>query len=650
MGSRSLRPCPTPPGVLSRLARDNSGNVLAIIAASLFPLLALIGGGIDMGRGYLAQSRLQQACDAGVLAARQRLGSEVVVDGAVPDDVADTGNRFFNVNFREGAYGTEGRQFAMALEHDYAIAGSASVEVPTTLMQVFNFEKLDVSVSCEAVLNFGNVDIMMVLDTTGSMRHTNPGDTMSRLDSLKTVIRSFHAQLEGAKAPETSLRYGFVPYASNVNVGHLLADDWVADTWQYQSRTTAPATLQTYTWYSGDVNWQTESGTRSPWAAVSSYPATYRPGSPPAESSGDVQTGGSSGYYTCDGGQPAGNRTQSDVKYNETTEPVTNPDGQRVTQYWRRTQNGTHYRTTRSGTTCTVESSTDTALVQTFQRIWEPRTRTVTNWLYKALDRDVSAWRSTTPGCMEERATYAIGDYDNVDLSRALDLDLDRIPSAGDADSQWRPHHPSAIYARAIATNGTGSFSPADVTTSQTFLETGSWWFSQCPARARKLGEMSDSDLDTYLGTLSPQGATYHDIGMIWGGRLLSPTGLFAGENADTASIQRSRHLIWMTDGQTEPYDLAYGAYGVEPLDRRRWQPGSSMTLAQTIEARFGVACEEVKKRNITVWVIAFGTTLNPIMEDCAGEGHAFEAANAAELNEAFSSIAQSMGDLRVSR
>lgn len=35
---------------LQRLARDRAGNTLALIAASVFPLLAMIGGGIDMGR------------------------------------------------------------------------------------------------------------------------------------------------------------------------------------------------------------------------------------------------------------------------------------------------------------------------------------------------------------------------------------------------------------------------------------------------------------------------------------------------------------------------------------------------------------------------------------------------------------------------
>ena len=160
---------------------------------------------------------------------------------------------------------------------------------------------------------------------------------------------------------------------------------------------------------------------------------------------------------------------------------------------------------------------------------------------------------------------------------------------------------------------------------------------------------MDEDDINAYLATLAPYGATYHDIGMIWGGRLISPTGLFASENADTDGSERARHLIFLTDGQTEPYDMAYGAYGVEGLDERRWTPSSALTLAETVEARFSVACTEVKKRNVTVWVIAFGTHLNDSMLQCAGEGQYFEASNAEELNNAFTSIAKSIGDLRIS-
>ena len=70
--------------LLRSLLRDRAGNTLAIVAAAIAPLLAMVGGGIDMGRSYLSESRLQSACDAGVLAARKKLGSAVVADGLSP--------------------------------------------------------------------------------------------------------------------------------------------------------------------------------------------------------------------------------------------------------------------------------------------------------------------------------------------------------------------------------------------------------------------------------------------------------------------------------------------------------------------------------------------------------------------------------------
>lgn len=71
---------------LRDLMRDNGGNALIILAFSVVPLLALVGSSIDMGRAYLVESRLQQACDAGVLGARKELGAitnfDPDVDGA----------------------------------------------------------------------------------------------------------------------------------------------------------------------------------------------------------------------------------------------------------------------------------------------------------------------------------------------------------------------------------------------------------------------------------------------------------------------------------------------------------------------------------------------------------------------------------------
>ncbi len=184
-----------------------------------------------------------------MLAARKKLGSDVVVTGIIPDGVDDVGNRFFNLNFREGSYGTEGRNFQMMLEGDLAISGVATVQVPTTIMSMFGYDDVDITVNCEAKLNFSNSDIMFVLDTTGSMSETNPGDSEPRINVLRQVVKDFHAQIEGSKTPGTRVRYGFLPYSTNVRVADILKSDWMVDRWTYQSRVPVPRAPTTVSYY-----------------------------------------------------------------------------------------------------------------------------------------------------------------------------------------------------------------------------------------------------------------------------------------------------------------------------------------------------------------------------------------------------------------
>lgn len=641
-------------GVLARLVRDQAGNTLALVAAAVVPLLALVGGGIDMSRGYLSQSRLQQACDAGVLAARKKLGSSIVVEGDVPGEVAIIGDRFFNLNFRDGSYGSEDRTFAMALEDDYSISGLATVNVPTTIMRIFGNENIAIKVECEAQLNFSNLDVMMVLDVTGSMAQTNPGDSASRIDVLKQTVLDFHAQLEGAKAPGIRIRYGFVPYSTNVNVGALLDDSWVVDEWAYQSRDRIViGTEQSTRTY--ERSWAYVSGAKTENVVHSTYPATWHPGTPGGgtyvdENENVVVDPGTSGYYTCDTAPSPGDYTSTDVLVSTSTEPFAGPPvGTRTIQDRKRTRNGTSYWISRSGTTCRILKSTFQNYVETYQRVTDPTEKETTRWRYRQFPKDVRNWRTESNGCIEERATYAITDFSNVDFSRALDLDIDLVPG-GDDDTRWAPMYPDLIYARSMKWNGSGSFTPAEKITNDDYVHPASMGLAGCPAAARKLGEMDGAALAGYLATLSPTGQTYHDIGMIWGGRLISPTGLFASENRDLKGKPTSRNLIFLTDGETAPLDLAYSSYGLEPLDSRRWNESSPLSLTQVVERRFAVACDEVKKRNVNVWIIGFGTTMTDLLKTCAGSGHWFQADDANELKTAFDTIAKSLGDLRIAK
>ena len=624
-----------------QLARDRAGNTAAIVAAGIVPLMAMVGGGVDMSRSYLSESRLQSACDAGVLAARKKLASQVVTPGALPADIKAIGDSFFNINFRPGAYGTKNRAFTMAVETDMSISGSASVDVPTTLMQIFGYTNVPLKVDCTAKLNFSNTDVMLVLDTTGSMHDTNAGDSQPKINVLRSVVKSFHTQLETAKSPGVRIRYGFVPYSTNVNVGQLLRSAWVVDKWLYHGR----EAKTTGKWETYDTYSSSTVNINSNYVGITPYTAATCPNSTASITSLATWT-------TQDGAQHGRNEINGDYYWCNISS-----DGKTVTV------NGTRYNgyiyewtTQKSGTA----------------------TREIYLWQYKPVQVDLAflkgaaaadplklgminvqmyGYPSPTPanltayfrGCMEERDTYEIKDWDNIDFTKALDLNLDLVPSGSDS-TRWRPMLNEISFEPEIWWDGTGTFQKSPAPTSSDYLMARWAGLSACPAPARKLSEISDTDIDAYLAALTPEGSTYHDIGMIWGGRLISPTGLFAAENADVNGRPTSRHMIFLTDGLTAPLDLSYGTYGIEPLDQRRCTKCDNAELDSIVEKRFTVACNEVKKRNVNVWVIGFGTTLNPVMTECAGPGHSFEAKNAADLNAVFTRIAAAMGDLRISQ
>ena len=74
-------------------------------------------------------------------------------------------------------------------------------------------------------------------------------------------------------------------------------------------------------------------------------------------------------------------------------------------------------------------------------------------------------------------------------------------------------------------------------------------------------------------------------------------------------------------------------------------------TLTAQVNARFPAICEAVKNKNITLWVIYFGTT-DPVttarMTNCATPGRFYPANNSAALVAAFRSIAAQISQLRL--
>lgn len=200
-----------------RLARDTRGNVLPMFAAGILPLIALVGGAMDISVAYMARSKLQQSCDAGVLAGRQ------IMEGTMfKQPHRNEAKRFFDFNFPNGTYSA--RNLAINIEQNPAknteLLGSASADIPTGLMRVFGFDTIPIAVTCNAQKDVGDNDIMLVLDVTGSMAFSPSTGGPAKISALRTGALGLYRALEDADGSTT--RFGIMPYSHTVNVGRSL--------------------------------------------------------------------------------------------------------------------------------------------------------------------------------------------------------------------------------------------------------------------------------------------------------------------------------------------------------------------------------------------------------------------------------------------
>jgi Flp pilus assembly protein TadG len=248
------------------IGSDTAGNVLTLWAFFLIPLLAVVGSGVDIGRAYLARTHLQEACDAAALAGRRAMTASTV-DAAVKAEAL----KFFNFNFPQLVFGTTAfvPQVTSATGSAQTVVITAATTMPTTIMTLFGYASLPVAVTCNASQDFVNTDIVLVLDTTGSMDDkASSTDTNTKIVGLRNAVLALYDQLAPVQskleASGLRLRYGIVPYASTVNVGAALMSAspnyMYQGKWGYQSRQISTFTtysLSTCNSYKGSYNYLT---------------------------------------------------------------------------------------------------------------------------------------------------------------------------------------------------------------------------------------------------------------------------------------------------------------------------------------------------------------------------------------------------------
>lgn len=642
-----------------RLAHDARGNTLAIVAAAIIPLAALVGSGIDMSRAYMAQARLQMACDAAALAGRRAM-----TDGTVDATVRSEALKFFRFNFPTGENSTTPpfgvTSFAPNVVggDNNAVVISASTTLPTTIMSMFGYTSIPIKADCSARLDFRNTDIMLVLDTTGSMdwdaagNNVNGGST-SRIAALRSAVLALYDTLAPIQtqleAVGLRIRYGIVPYSSGVNVGtalRTLNQDYLVSSWTYQSRVanfnTQNTTTTTSYDYSDTVETYPSAISRSncrDYGDNKSF-GSFSP-SPTTGPNGERYTyaRGTWGGVAVDSASGSGSKTCTRVKTTRTTTTTTTWDGTYKFTNWTYQPVTYNVANFRSGSTITLATNTLTNM----------QSRTVpvagTYTLAQLATMGFSTSSHSFSGCVEERDTVSTitGTSTVSRPAGAHDLDMDTAPTS-DA-TRWRPQFSGIVHRR----NNDSSPNPtANVTTTSNYSSS-----SSCPTAARVLQTWTRTALSTYLNSLDPAGNTYHDFGMIWGARMVSPTGIFSATNPTTyGGYGVDRYLVFMTDGELNTNSTNYGLYGIEYLDRRVTGGYTDYDDQNARHAkRFEIACQEAKSKVNSVWVIVFTASMSTELSNCASSpSQAATVTTSAALISKFEEIGRNIGALRLTQ
>lgn len=613
---------------LQALPRDASGNILPLAAAGMLVAAAVVGSAIDFSREYKVQNQLQSACDAAVLAGRRT----VTTNGF--DTASQTvANNYFATNFDDSGQETTGTTFtANSTDGGQTVNGSASTTLNTLIMRLFGFNTFNVRAQCASSMGVGNADVMMVLDTTGSMDSTLSG-SQTRIQALRAAMKNFYTTLATATGSSNArIRYGFVPYSSTVNVGNLLYTlnpTYLADSWNYQSR--QPIFVK-----SGNSSTSTNTVSTGNTTTTASSCST---------SSSFSNSGTATVTYSTSGTSP-----------NITSTTTTTQPQSKITGCSYSSRNRTYTVTAANQNVITTVTYTSSTTTPTSGYSFD-------HWEYKQIARDTSTFKtfaktatytgdsgasvsSTWDGCIEERATttdtaFSYSSTAGYSPSGAKDIDIDAAPTS--TSTKWGPQWYQISYTR-----GTGTGSTANWTQSTT--SDGSAVKEYCPVKAQLLTQMTQTSFNSYADSLVANGGTYLDIGMIWGGRLASPNGIFSSNvnSAPSNGGEVSRHIIFMTDGEMDTSNYSTSAWGLDWWDRRVSTDGAEATADARHYSRFLAVCDAIKAKGIRIWVIAFTSDLSTQLQTCASDGSSYTAGDADELNTAFQEIAKQVGELRV--
>ncbi|MCE9650597.1 MAG: VWA domain-containing protein [Parvibaculum sp.] len=191
-------------GFCRRWLRDRRGSYAVIFALTLIPVLIAIGAAVDISQAYIVKQRLTRALDAAGLA----VGGATGLPAAQIQTMAQN---YFNANYPSSKIGVPGTLSVTTSGN--VVNLSVSAVMPTSIMGIVGFNTLNISASSQVTRMGKKLEVVLVLDNTGSMASS------SKLTTLKTAAKNLITTVSAAAVNVGDVKVAIVPFTTQVNVG-----------------------------------------------------------------------------------------------------------------------------------------------------------------------------------------------------------------------------------------------------------------------------------------------------------------------------------------------------------------------------------------------------------------------------------------------
>lgn len=668
-------------------ARD--GNIVFLFAFMSTILFLFAGGAVDYSRWNAVRADMIESMDAASLALAQLSASDPSLTEA---ELKDYGRKFFEANFNYESNLDPGWNIVFALGDDAVVSTCITGKIDTYLLGVAGIKNLNIDKCVEITKKgSGRVELALVLDVTGSMNDSISGK--KKITSLKDSVGTLLDVMYGTDATSDNIKIAVVPFNANVNPGGASSwtNDW-ADTGAnayYHGRrffyvdengdVDVNTKVNHFTLYDSTpgANWQgcvearpypldeldvPPGGTltSSELNAFMDIPADYT-------GSGDAQDVRNYDAYN---DAPAFSVSSSVLTNSNNFKwvPIFLPDEADCNNSEDCETDSSYY--SKSGTTTygtpwngyffdDPDSDNSHSSGRNIQE-------TSYNHYYFVNDNNYTNYQSGAQFDKYAKVVYyfrevlqgIVSDPDFVDFLDELSVTTSPLSSANYGYGKQE-------YLLRIAY--VGWWDPTTSTYKGKYDTPNSSYIASeedCPTAILPLTNVRQ-DIEDYVDTLYPNGNTDSAHGAAWGWRVLSSEAPFTegiGEG-DPDFDKWQKAVVIMTDGENTVGSDSYthwgstqGQYGFAIEERMGAGMNTPSEMRDEIDNKLLRVCHRMKEEGYLVYTIMFGldsSSTRTLFKSCATKPTApyfQDAADGADLEDAFGDIAADLVDLHVSK